>query len=100
MQKLRLLLLLDEDIIHHISLRSQRKSQNSNLEQTGAKLFPLLPKFGGRPENLEQRRVNKPTKFDTTETLQAHIATFPPNNRSDNFCKILKGMRGEDLKLP
>ena len=59
-----------------------------------------MPKFGSRPENLEQRRVNKPTKFDTTETLQAHIATFPPNNRSDNFCKILKGMRGEDLKLP
>ena len=76
------------------------RAKNSNLEQPKGKLFLPLPRFGNRRENLEKRRVNKPTKFDTTETLQAHIATFPPNNRSDNFCKILKGMRGEDLKLP
>ena len=45
-----------------------------------------------------KKRVNKPTKFDTTETLLAHIAIFPPKNRSDNFRRILEGMKGKDLR--
>ena len=60
-----------------------------------------MPRFSNRRENLEKRRVNEPTKFDTTDTLLAHIATFPPKNRSDNFRRILEEMKRKDLgKLP
>ena len=72
--------------------------KNSNLEKPTSKLFPPLPRFSNRRENLEKRRVNEPTKFDTTDTLLAHIATFPPKNRSGNFCKILEGMKRKDLR--
>ena len=56
-----------------------------------------LSRFGNRRENLERRRANEPTKFNTTETLLAHIATVPPKNRSDNFRTILIGVKGKDL---
>ena len=45
------------------------------------KVFPPLPKFGNK-------RDNKQTKFDTAETLLAHIETFPPKSRSGNFRRI------------
>ena len=74
------------------------RAKKSNLEQATGKLFPSLPRFSNRRENLEKRRVNEPTKFDTTDTLLAHIAKFPPKNRSGNFCKILEGMKRKDLR--
>ena len=83
--------------IHPIGLNERAK--NSSLKQ--GKLFPPLPRFGNRRENLEKRRVNEPTKSDTTETLLAHIATFPQKRGSDNFRRILEGMKVKDLrKLP
>ena len=63
----------------------------SNLKQ--GKLFSPLPRFGNRPENLEKRRVYEPTKFNTTETLLDHIATFPQKDGSDNFRKISERMK-------
>ena len=45
------------------------RAKNSNLEQPTGKLFPLLPRFGNRRENLEKRCVNEPTKFDAIDTL-------------------------------
>ena len=74
------------------------RAKKSNLEQATGKLFPSLPRFSNRRENLEKRRVNEPTKFDTTDTLLAHIATFSPKNMSGNFCKILEGMKRKDLR--
>ena len=76
----------------------KERSENSNLEQPTGKAFPPLPKFGTRRENLEKRRVNEPTKFGTTEILLAPIAAFPAKNRSDNFRRILEGMKGKDLR--
>ena len=73
-------------------------AKNSNLEQPTGKLFPPLPRFGNNRENLEKRRVNEPTKFDTTDTLLAHIETFPPKNRRDNFHRILEGMDKKDVR--
>ena len=46
-------------------------AKNSSLEQPAGKLFLPLPRFSNRPENLEKRRVNEPTIFDTTDTLLA-----------------------------
>ena len=51
-----------------------------------------------RRENLEKRRVNKPTKFDPADNLSAHIATFPPKKWSDNFRRILEEMKRKDLR--
>ena len=73
------------------------RAKNSNLEQPIGKLFPPLPRFGKRV-NLEKRCVGELTKFDTTDTLSAHVATYPPENRSDNFCRILDGMKRKDLR--
>ena len=47
---------------------------------------------------LKKRRVNEPTKFDTTETLLVHIATFPPKRRCGNFRRILEGIKRKDLR--
>ena len=74
------------------------RDKNSNLEQPTGKLFLLLPGFGNRRQNLKKRRVKEPTKFDTTDTLIAHIATFPPKTRSDNFRRILEEMKIKDLR--
>ena len=74
------------------------RAKNSSLEQPTCKLFPPLPRFSNSRENLEKRSVNEPTKFDTTDTLLAHIETFPPKNRRDNFRRILKGMKRKDLR--
>ena len=41
--------------------------------------------------------MNEP-KSDTTDALAAHIATFPLKNSSDNFCRILEGMKRKDLR--
>ena len=57
-----------------------------------------MPRFSNRHEKLEKRRVNEPTKFDTTETLPVHITKFSPKNRSGNFCRILERMKGKDLR--
>ena len=57
-----------------------------------------MPKFGNKRENLEKRRVNEPTKFDTTYTLLAHITTFPPKSGSENFRRILEGMKRKEQK--
>ena len=57
-----------------------------------------LPSLSNRRENLEKRRVHEPTKFDRTDTLLAHIATFPPENRSVNFRRILEEMKRKDLR--
>ena len=73
------------------------RAKNSNLEQPTGKLFPPLPRFTNRPKNLEKRRVDEPTTFDTTEILLAHIATFPPKNKSDNFRRILEGMKRKKI---
>ena len=62
-----------------------KRAKNSNLEQPKGKIFPPLPRFSNRRENLEKRRVNEPTKFYVFDTLLAHIVTFPPENRSDNL---------------
>ena len=80
-------------IVYQTSLRLNERAKNSNLEQRKGKLFPPLPRFSNRRENLEKRCVNEPTKFDTTDILLAYIATFPPKNRSDNFSIILEGMK-------
>ena len=74
------------------------RAKNSDLEQPTAKLFPTLPRFNNRCENLEKRRVNEPTKFNTTDTILTHIATFPPKTRSDNFGRKLEGMKRKDLR--
>ena len=74
------------------------RDKNSNLEQPTGKLFPPLPGFGNRRQNLKKRRVNEPTKYDTTDTSIVHIATFPPKTRSDNFRRILEGMKRKDLR--
>ena len=71
------------------------RAKNSNLEQPTGTLFQLLPRFGNR---REKRRVNEPTKLDTTDTLLAYIATFPPKTRSDNFRKIVEGMKQKNLR--
>ena len=68
------------------------RAKNSNLEQPTGKLLSL-PRVGNRQENLEKRRANEPTKFDTTDTLSAHTATFAPKTRSDNFRRILGDLR-------
>ena len=68
------------------------RAKNSNLEQPTGKLLSL-PRVGNRQENLEKRRANEPTKFDTTGTLLAHTATFAPKTRSDNFRRILGDLR-------
>ena len=73
------------------------RAKNSNLEQPTSKLFPPLSRFGNRRENLEKRRVNEPVKIDTTDTLIAHTATFPPKNRSGNFHRILEGMKKKKI---
>ena len=57
-----------------------------------------MPRFSNRRENLEKRRVNERTKFDKTDTLLVHIATFLPKNRSDNFRRILEGMKRKYLR--
>ena len=57
-----------------------------------------MPRFSNRHENLEKRRVNEPTKFHTTDTLLAHIATFSAKNRSENFRSILEEMKRKDLR--
>ena len=74
-----------------------KRAKNSNLEQPTGKLFPPFPKFSNRRENLEKKRVNKPSKFNTTDTLLVHIAIFPSKNRSDNFPRILEGLKRKDL---
>ena len=62
------------------------RAKNSNLEQvTGVR-------------TQRKRRVNEPTKFDTTDTFLAHIATFPRKNKSDKFLTILEGMKRKDLR--
>ena len=75
-----------------------KRAKNSNLEQPTGKLFPPFPRFSNRRENLEKRRVNEPREFNTTDTFLAHIAIFPPRNRSDNFPRILEGMKRKDLR--
>ena len=58
-----------------------------------------LPKQCDRGENIKKRYINEPTKFDTTDTLLlAQIATFPQKTRSDNFRKILEGMKRDGLR--
>ena len=74
------------------------RAKNYNLEQPIGKVFPPLPKFGTTRENLEKRRANEPTKFDTIETLLAAIVASPAKNGSDNFRRILEGMNGKDLR--
>ena len=74
------------------------RAKNSNLEQPTGKLIPPFPRFSNRRKNLEKRCVNEATKFDTTDTLLAHIATFSQKNRSDNFCTILEGMKRKDIR--
>ena len=54
-----------------------------------------MPRFSNKRENLEKKRFNEPTKFDTPDTL---LATFLPKNRSDNFRRILEGMKRKDLR--
>ena len=75
------------------------RTKNSNLEQSTGKLFLPLPRFSKRLEDSEERPVNEPTKFYTTETLLAHIATFPSKNRNVNFCRMLKEMKGKEVLL-
>ena len=71
------------------------RAKNSNLEQPTGTLFQLLPRFGNR---REKRCVNDPTKLDPTDTLLAYIATFPPKTKSDNFRKIVEGMKQKNLR--
>ena len=35
-----------------------KRAKNSNLEQLAGKLFPPLPRFGNKCENIEKKRVN------------------------------------------
>ena len=74
------------------------RAKNSNLEQAAGKNFPPMPAFSNRRENLEKSRVNEPTKFGATNTLLAHIATFPPKNRTGNCRRILEGMKRNNLR--
>ena len=74
------------------------RAKNSNLEQPTGKLFSPLLRVSNKRENLEKKRVNEPTKFDTSDILLAHIATFPPKNRCDHFRRILDGMKRKDLR--
>ena len=71
------------------------RAKISNLEKTAGKLFPPLSKIGSRRENLTI--LFEPDKIDTTKTLLVCIATFP-KSRSSNFCRILKEMKGKDLR--
>ena len=83
-------------IIYPYALNERAKSPN--LEQPTGELFPPLPRFSNRHGNLEKRRVNEPTKFHTSDTLLAHIVTFPPKNRSENFRSILERMNRKVLR--
>ena len=74
------------------------RAKKFNLEQPKGKIFPPLPRFSNRRENLEKRRANEPTKFDTNDSLLAHITTFPPKNWSGNFRRILEGMKRKCLR--
>ena len=47
---------------------------------------------------MEKRRAKELTKFDRTDILLAHIATFLPKNRSDSLLRILEGMKRKDLR--
>ena len=76
--------------------RLDERAKNSNLQQPTGKPFSSLPRFSNRPKNLEKKRVDEPTKFDTTENLLAHIATFSLKNRNDNFRIILKGVKEKE----
>ena len=73
-------------------------AKNSNLDQPTVKLFPQIPRFSNRRESLEKRLVNEPTRFDTTDTLLANTAIFPPKNRSEYFRRILEGMKKKKKK--
>ena len=84
--------------IYYIYIFIYIRAKNSNLEQPTSKLFRPWPRFGNRHENLLKRRVNEPTKFDTTDTLLAHIEKLPPKTRNDNFRRILEGMKRTDLR--
>ena len=70
-------------------------AKNSNLEQPTGKLFPTLPRFSNRRDNLEKKMCQpcEPTRFATTDILLAHIATFSPKIRSDNFRRILERIK-------
>ena len=74
------------------------RAKKTNLEQPTGKLFLRLSRYGNRCQNLEEIRVNETTKFDTIETLLAHIAIFPQKSRSDNFRRILERMKGKYVR--
>ena len=74
------------------------RAKNSNLEQPTGKRFPPLPRFSNRHDNLEKRSVVESTRFDTTDTSLTHIATLPSKNKSDNFRRILEGMKKTTTK--
>ena len=74
------------------------RAESCNVKQPTDKLFPPLPRFSNRSENLEKRPVNDPTKFDTTDTSLIPIAIFPPKSRSENFRRILEGMKINDQR--
>ena len=76
----------------------KERAKTSNLEQPTGKLFLPLPRFDNKCENIEKRRVNEPIKFDTTDTLLAHIAAFLSKNKSDNFRRILERMKKRHIR--
>ena len=41
---------------------------------------------------------NTKSKFETTNTVLGHIITIPPKTRSDNFRRILEGIKKKDLR--
>ena len=69
------------------------RTKNSNLEHPTSKLFPPLPRFGDRRENLSinQTNLRQLTPYQLTEE-------FPPRNKSENFRRILEGRKGKDLR--
>ena len=74
------------------------RGESCNVKQPTDKLSPPLPRFSNRRENLEKKPLNDPTKCDTTDTSLIPIAIFPPKGRSENFRRILEGMKRKDQR--
>ena len=81
---------MDEETAHMYPYGLNETAKNSNLDQPTVKLFPQILRFSNRRESLEKRLVNEPTRFDTTDTLLANTAIFPPKNIQFQFFSIVK----------
>ena len=69
------------------------RAKSFNLEQPTGKLFPPLPRFANRCENLEKRFVNKTNQI----RRNLYLSSSHSKILSDSFYTILEGMKRKDL---